>query len=355
MEVYILNKNFETVSMIDSYTSLIWTDRYYKAGDFEIYLPTSKENLEKFKPDYYLWNKDSEHLMIIEDIKTTSDIEQGNNLTVTGRSLESILERRIIWNQTELTGSFQNAIKKLLDDNITSSASISERRINSFKFSASTDPAITTLTIDDAQYDGDNLYDVICKLCEEKKVGFKVTLNSSNQFVFKLYTGADRSYSQSVNSFVVFSPNFENIINSEYTESKSTYKNVVLVAGEGEGVEQKKATATSGSSTSGLNRREMYMTSNLSTNEGEISDATYTNQLKEKGVEELKNHKVEKIFEGEIETSKIFVYQTDYFIGDILELEDEYGRQSRTRVIEFIRNQDDNGYKAYPSFEVVDD
>ena len=355
MEVYVLNTNFEQIAFVDSYTSFIWTDRYYKAGDFELYMPTSREKLNIFKPDYYLWDKDSEHMMIIEDIRTNSDIEEGNNLTITGRSLESILDRRIIWNQTELTGSFQNGIKKLINDNITSSASDSSRRISNFIFSASSDSAITTLTIDEAQYDGDNLYDVICKLCEEKKVGFKVTLNSSNQFVFTLYVGADRSYSQSANPFVVFSPNFENIINSEYKENKSPSKNVVLVAGEGEGNERKKATATSGSNYTGINRREMYLASNLSTNNGEISDSVYTKQLKEKGVEELKKYKIERIFEGEVETSKIFVYKEDYYMGDILELEDEYGRQSRTRVIEFIRNQDDSGYKAYPTFEVVDD
>ena len=352
MEIYILNKRFEMVSIVDSYTSLIWTDRYYKAGDFEIYIPTSRENLDKFVPDYYLWDRDSDHMMIIENIKTTSDIDEGNNLTVSGRSLESILERRIVWNQTEISGSFQNCIKRLINENVISPAS-SKRAISNFIFVDSIDPAITTLTIDAAQYDGENLYDIICKLCEDKKVGFKITLNSSNKFEFRLYVGADRSYSQNTNPFIVFSPQFENIINSEYRESKSVFRNVALVAGEGEGTERKKAEAGDVNLTD-LDRREVFISSDLSTNNGEISDSVYINQLKEKGVEELKNHKTEKIFEGEVETSKIFIYKRDYFMGDILELEDEYGRQSRTRVIEFIRNQDNNGFKAYPSFEVVD-
>lgn len=353
MEVYILNENFEMVYLIDSYTSLIWTDRYYKAGDFELYLPTSSENLAKFTPDYYLWNKDSEHLMIIEDIKTNADVESGNNLTVTGRSLESILDRRIVWNKTEINNtSLQDAFEKLIDENIIGthngssvSGFVPERKINNFKFERSTDPAITTLTLE-AQYDGENLYDIITKVCEDKKIGFKITLNSNNQFVFKLYAGTDRSYSQSTNPYVVFSPNFENIINSEYTETKSTYKNVVLVVGQGD---EPKKVAAGELVVSGLGRRETYLQeSNLDSNNTD-------NQYKEKGTEELKNHKIEKVFEGEVETSKIFIYQTDYYIGDILELEDEYGRQSRTRVIEFIRNQDDSGFKAYPSFEVVDD
>ena len=354
MEAYILNENFEMLYLVDSFTSFIWTDRYYKAGDFEIFMPTSSENLNRFTPNYYIWDRDSEHLMIIEDIKTNADVEAGNNLTVTGRSLESILERRVVWNKTEFTNnaSLQDAFQQLIEENIIGthngsaiSGFISERKINNFIFEKSTDSSITSLTLE-AQYDGENLYDIITKVCEDKKIGFKITLNNSNQFVFKLYAGEDRSYAQSANPYVVFSPNFENIINSEYTESMSTYKNVALVVGEGE--EPKKVSA--GDTTAiGLNRRELYL------QDSNLKEENTDDQYKEKGVEELKNYKISKVFEGEVETSNIFIYQRDYFIGDILELEDEYGRQSRTRVVEFVRNQDDSGYKAYPSFEVVDD
>ena len=37
MEVLVLNTEFESVAIIDTFESLIWTDRYYEAGDFEIY------------------------------------------------------------------------------------------------------------------------------------------------------------------------------------------------------------------------------------------------------------------------------------------------------------------------------
>ena len=58
MEVYVLNTNFETVAVVDSYTSFIWTDRFYKAGDFELYMPTSSWALATYIPGYYLWNKE---------------------------------------------------------------------------------------------------------------------------------------------------------------------------------------------------------------------------------------------------------------------------------------------------------
>ena len=97
MELFVLNADFESIAVIDTYESMIWTDRYNAYGDFEIYFAMDENLLEYIKEDYYLWLKDSEHSMIIEDIKIDADTEEGNRLIVTGRSLESILERRIIW------------------------------------------------------------------------------------------------------------------------------------------------------------------------------------------------------------------------------------------------------------------
>ena len=65
MDLLILDTDLEAIAVIDTYTSLIWTDRYYKAGDFELCLPASKEIFDVIKHDYYLYNKNSEHVMMI--------------------------------------------------------------------------------------------------------------------------------------------------------------------------------------------------------------------------------------------------------------------------------------------------
>lgn len=102
MELYILNTVFESVAVIDWFESLIWSDRYDQAGDMELYMAMQNSLLNFLKQDFYIWTADSEHTMIIEDINITSDTEDGNKLLVTGRSLESILERRIIWGREYL-------------------------------------------------------------------------------------------------------------------------------------------------------------------------------------------------------------------------------------------------------------
>ena len=120
MDLIVLDTNLEPFAVFDSYNSLIWTDRYNECGDFEIYTAMEDGLLTYVKQDYYLQRPDSEHVMIIEKIEIDTDAEDGNNITITGRSLESILDRRIVWNKTSLSGSFQDGIEKLLNENVIS-------------------------------------------------------------------------------------------------------------------------------------------------------------------------------------------------------------------------------------------
>ena len=120
MELLVLDTNFDSVAVLDIFKSLIWTDRYNAYGDFEIYTSMSQELLEILKEDYYLWLKESDHSMIIESLTIDSDAENGDHLTVKGRSLESILLRRIVYGQKNLVGNFQDAIEELLNENFIS-------------------------------------------------------------------------------------------------------------------------------------------------------------------------------------------------------------------------------------------
>lgn len=352
MNLLLLNTNFEVIDVIDTYTSLLWTVRYDEAGEFELIMPANNHNLELFKLDYYLQNLDSDRLMIIEKKVIETDVESGNELTITGRTLESILNRRIIWVQTTISGNLQNAVKKLINDAIIS-PSDSSRKISNFIFEDNADTAITNLTIDESQYTGDNLYDIIHTICELKHIGFKVTLNSAFQFVFKLYAGIDRSYSQTTLPCVVFSNKFENLLSSNYSENKTNYKNVTLVGGEGEGTDR--TTATYGTE-SGLARRELFTDArDLSTNDGEIDATTYQNQLIERGTEKLKNYEIVKDIDGEIVTTNLYTLNEDYSLGDVVQVVDSYGTEAKSRITEVVTSISASSQSTYPTFEIEDD
>lgn len=351
MEPVILNPQFETIAVIDAYESLIWTDRYNTYGDFELYCPMDTALLPYLKQDNYFWQRDSEHTMIIEDITIDSDTEDGNHLVVTGRSLESILERRIVWRYTVLTGNLQNAIQQLLNDNVINPSDTS-RKIEGFSFVASNDPKITGLTID-AQYFGEELYTVIRDLCDEHNIGFKIVLTEDNKFEFSLYAGVDRSYAQSENPYVVFSPNFDNIINSNYYSSNATMKNVTLVGGDGEGSERKTVTVGSGS---GLTRRELFTEGRIAstTTEGEeLSESEIQSQMEELGKKALSERGLTTAFEGEVETNKPFEYGVDFFIGDVVQLQNEYGIEGPAYIAELVFSVNESGRAVYPTFKTM--
>ena len=351
MELLVLDTSFKSTFVIDTFNSCIWTDRYNKNGDFEIYTSVDSNVLVNCKKEYYLWSEHSDRNMIVEQIAIDTDIEDGPSLTISGRSLEVILERRIVWGQKILTGNFQDGVEALLNENAINPTN-TDRKIPNLIFLRSTDPAITELTVD-AQFYGEDLYTAIQSLCESAGVGFKMVLNEQNQFVFTLYVGADRTYDQLVNPYVIFSPNFDNLLNSSYLETNKTLKNVTLVAGEGEGSARK--TVSVGTAT-GLERREVLTeASDISTNTsgGTLTEAQYFEQLVQKGNESLAAAITTMSFDGEIESASSFKHGEDFFIGDIVQIENEYGMTGKARVTEFISVQDTNGTSAYPTFEAV--
>lgn len=344
MELYVKNTALETIGIIDVYTSIIWTKRYYTAGDFELYLPVSVDALNLLHIGNYIVRQDDETVMIVESIQITTDAEMGNYLTVTGRSLESILSRRIIWGQKTINGQFAPVLYMLIRENAIETTA--ERIIPRLTI----DVDLTFTDIVQAQYTGDNLYDVVCDLCRVYGYGWKIVLEDDD-FVFRLYRGTDRSYNQSENSHVVFSPEFDNLINSNYQLDFSNFANAALIGGEGEGYARKQASV--GTAT-GLNRYEIFVDANgVSSNadsENPISTEDYTLMLQAEGAKALAEHIAAETFEGEADPVT-YTYRKDWNVGDIVQIENEYGLQAATRIVEVIESLDDSGHKIIPTWE----
>lgn len=341
MNLTVLDEDFKTIKVIDAYKSLIWTDRYNEAGDFELYTEVSGEILKYVTENKYLVNTSSEHTMIVDSIEIISDREIGNHIIITGSSLEKILSRRIVWGLKTLNTSLQNGIKTLINENIISPSN-SDRKISNFVFVESSDPKVLEAKID-TQFTGDNLYDIIVEQCSLNDLGFKIVLNDQNQFEFSLYAGIDRSYNQDENPCVIFSPKYENLVNSNYYESNAEYKNVTLIGGQGEGNERVYTTVGSGS---GLERRELFTDArDLSPND--ISNDQYISNLKNRGEEKLAENSETVTFDGEVEAVNSYIYREDYYLGDIVQIENEYDQDGTTRITEVITSIDDGGFSIY--------
>ena len=71
-------------------------------------------------------------------------------------------------------------------------------------------------------------------------------------------------------------------------------------------------------------------------------------------MEELADNGTVTSFEGEVDAAHQFVYGRDFFIGDIVQLVNEHGIESRSRVTELVRSQDQNGSTVVPTFTGLD-
>ena len=102
LEIYSLMALKDQISVsleaiCDSYSSLLWDIEFYQCGCFEVYIAASPQNVSIFQRGRIVARSDdAQHFGIIESLQLETDAEKGDYLTVTGRFLACLLERRII-------------------------------------------------------------------------------------------------------------------------------------------------------------------------------------------------------------------------------------------------------------------
>jgi hypothetical protein len=355
MEPIILNSSLYAEDVVDLFDSFIWTERFDEDGEFELYIPVNSTSLQYLLPDNYVQLKESKRTMVIESLFLNTDVEAGNNYVIKGRSLESILDRRIIRSQTIINGNLQTGIQTLLNQNAISPTD-PNRTITRLVFEASTDPLITALTFDD-QFHGQTLSEAIKYICKAAGIGFKITVSISGQFVFKLYAGVDRSYETLGDSIILFSPKMDNLTSSQYLFSRRDAKTTTLVAGEGEGYTRKILDVNApGGALTDLSRRELFTDAGSISSiysGGTLSLANYNLLLTHRGTSDLVDNRDIESFDGQVDPNINYVYDTDYALGDIVQIENEYGLTGRNCVKEYVFSEDKSGEKIYPTFEKI--
>ncbi len=349
--LFIYDDAYNLVGVVDKYKSLIWTTRYYTYGDFELQIALPSAQAKLLKPDYYILRKSNDYAMIIESIEYNTDGEGVDCLTVKGRSLLSICDRRIIWQLLKRTDyKPSSAIALIVKNNFApdtadATYSTAERAVKGFKVTNSYTNADTD-EIKLATSWGDNVLDKITEIAKEYQLGIKITLDVNAEYPlnFIVYKAGG--------SECIFAESLDNIKSCKFTNDKTNYKNVCIVAGGGEteGVNRWSVDSWRGSvEPSGLKRRECFLDAS-SINAGDTS-GVYQDYLFSKGKKELSNHKWQKSFECENSPNTQFVYKGDYNIGSRVQVSDKYNNSASVRVTEIIESWSETGYTAVPTFE----
>lgn len=353
-----LDSNLNVKYEIEQFESIIWTDRYLDCGDFEIYTSVNDEILSNIQIGDFVFNTDSydpdtqtAELMIVETAEITTTFDNGVKIKFTGRNLKSIMDRRIVWDRTTfLAGSSTyEAIKTLVTSNITN-PTMANRKINQVEF-VDESSLKWPVFAEDYSPTGQTVLDAINQICSQYELGYKMYVDfNSSKFIFKMIIPVDRTYDQTAVPPILFSAKLENLLKTNYTESSRTEKNVILVADEGD--EEDRITAIGGDDTlSGLERKEMY--ASISNLEWEGDRTKYLSLMRQKGDEELLNNQYSVVFDGETDNGRGYVYGVNYFIGDVVELQNEFGFGGKARLTEMISSISTSGFTLVPTFVVI--
>lgn len=343
MDVYVLNSSFEQIAVIDEYKSLIWSKRYYTPGDFELYLPATPALLGILQPDRFLMRDDDSSVMVVERIEVQTDAENGDFIIASGRSLESILARRVVRWQTNIDeNDIVQGLRALITEHTGNGDPDDSRAFPGFVI----DDTLTVAQPLKAQFTGSVLLDAVSSVCEQYKIGMRMMI-SGQTMTLSFYEGSV--------SDAVFSPEFDNLIRSDYVADFSNLANFALVAGEGEGTSRKTLGMALGTLQDGFALREMYVDArDLSSNDGDITPQEYSIYMLSRGKEKLAERNVSRSFDSEVEPRAPFVYKIDYDLGDIVTVQNKYGVEAHPRIVEIVESWDDTGYNLIPKFDYTE-
>jgi len=360
MELYILDDQFRRDSVIDTYISLVWAERYSSVGDFVLVVQSSREFRNSLIPDVWLALSSSYRVMRIETIEDGVSDEGDETLVIRGQSMEVLLTDRVAMDSTSgltlnpkwvLTGLPGDIVRNIFDV-ICVQLQLSPR--DGIPFYTST-PFLSLGTIpepfDSVQISlgPDTLYNSIKQICDMYGLGFRLVRNGdTSQVHFDVFTGFNRTSTQQVNSPVIFSPTLDNLSNTKSLISTALYKNLALVFAPN-GVEYVYPDNISPETVTGFNRRALVVTA---TDITLPAGPELTLALVQKGKEELAKCRIVKAFDGEIPQDGSYRYQTDYDLGDLVEVRNIDGLTTVMRVTEQIFSSDKDGDKSYPTLVV---
>ena len=259
--VYVRDKNsYEIIRVEESFSSLVWTERYQEAGEFILEIPINVANFDVYKRGNYVQLDESDETMIIESLNINDEVEDPT-LEVGGRSLSCILERRI--NASKILDNYAESIKyegsiySIVNDLVTNEITNPKMQeyvwmhkvedgpdeegydrvhpSNNYKQKVSVEApqrAINNFTYSDTSgvYDVKknyskimSVYDILVSISKKHVTGFRVRLQNG-VFVLETYKGVDRTSAQKVLDPVIFNPVMDNISYVNYYEDSKEYK-----------------------------------------------------------------------------------------------------------------------------------
>jgi len=243
MDLFILDSQLRRTAVFDQYETLIWTERFSSAGDFELVIPSSLKARSLLTPGTYLAINESTRIMVIETVEDRKDSDGKVYLNIKGPSLESILDARVAKNMTPntdvtdvkwyFTDVLPAEIAREIFNYVCVEGNIHTEDIIPFYVEGNIYPPDNIPEPEDPVslvISPTSVYQAIKEICDIYDLGFRLVRNGDeSELMFNIYSGNDRTTLQSTLPAVIFAPELDNLTDVSYLTAVGNYKNVAHV------------------------------------------------------------------------------------------------------------------------------
>ncbi len=355
MEIYVHDRDLIRKGVIDEMSSFIWTRRYWKPGDFKLLVPFTPVNARLLQKDALIMKSGDDEAGQIKYLNIRKNVYGMEEIEVQGRFISSWLDNRLVLNTVKATDNSQNILYRIVTENSTSPAA-ANRKIPMLEIEADR-PELGSGVIN---YASEPLISALIaaeSLMKGAKLGFKISADVRNyKYIFKIYKGRELTSDQQENTPCVFSQEFDNVYEQEYTDSTEYHKNVCYVGGEEREGEER--TVAEVGEASGHDRMEVFVAANdiaRRYTEGEteitIPLETYMQMLKDRGATELERYAESLNFSSTINSFSNLRYKTDYDIGDrVTCVNKAWGVKINVRITEIMETYQQTKNEIFVTF-----
>ena len=323
MELYVYSSDMELQGIVEKIASLIWTRRYWSCGEFKLLVPFTEEHSRMLVKNNIIMKRGDDEAAQIRYVSITKNSQGLEEIEVQGKFLIAWIGKRIIKKQIITNDTTQNILYRIVRENVTNPAD-TVRKIPDVSIAdddADTESGVIEYTSE--QYTNAQL--AAETAAKAAKLGIRMRTDArTGAHVFSVYEGRDLTAGNTAgNAPCIFSQEFDNIVEQEYTNSVENLKTTAFVGGEEkEGVARKVAEV--GGSAAGLAREEVFINATdivqeYEDDDGEqvtLTDAEYLALLSARGAEELEQYAETLSFGSKINTFANLIYRTDYDLGD---------------------------------------
>ena len=323
MELYVYSSEMELQGIVEKIASLIWTRRYWSCGEFKLLVPFTEEHSRMLVKNNIIMKRGDDEAAQIRYVSITKNSQGLEEIEVQGKFLIAWIGKRIIKKQIITNDTTQNILYRIVRENVTNPADTA-RKIPDVSI-ATDDEDTESGVIDYTSEQYTNAQLAAETAAKAAKLGIRMRTDArTGAHVFSVYEGRDLTAGNTAgNAPCIFSQEFDNIVEQEYTNSVENLKTTAFVGGEEkEGVARKVAEV--GGSAAGLAREEVFINATdivqeYEDDDGEqvtLTDAEYLALLSARGAEELEQYAETLSFGSKINTFANLIYRTDYDLGD---------------------------------------